>query len=99
MDGIVKQVMSQSTLINSTDWAKNKDDINIITLSECWTCEKCLTGGSNAPNHELTRVEKLAALVVLLQSQWTHFSLEYLERITYSDPELFCCTSRPNPSR
>lgn len=64
-----------------------KQAISLKYFSECWT-----TGDSHAPNHHPTRVEKLAALVRLLRSHWTtseHYCVEYLERVTITDPDLY----------
>lgn len=92
MDGTLNQLASQSTLIDPEDSNANKTGVNIVTFSDCWTSKQCHTKDSNAPIHQLTQVEKLAALVLLLRSHWNtaeHYCLEYLERITIIDPQLY----------
>lgn len=65
-DDTVKQMTFESTgtLINFAENNANKAGINIVTLSECWTSKQCYGKDLNAPNHELTRDDKLAAFVV-----------------------------------
>lgn len=69
-----------------------KENLRIVTLADRWTSADCCIGDSCASSHELTRSEKLVALVQLLRSHWIsaeHYCLEYLERLTATDPDLY----------
>lgn len=87
---------SQTTLTKSAANGARKVDFHVVSLAECWPVQ-CHNGDSNAPKRHLTRIEKLAALVRLLRSHWTtaeHYCLEYLERVTITDPQLYLVALR-----
>lgn len=92
MEGTAQRMTTAREQLANSVIPVPKENLRIVTLADRWTSADCCIGDSCASSHELTRSEKLVALVQLLRSHWIsaeHYCLEYLERLTATDPDLY----------